>query len=146
VVRGRVLVAGEGQGPLLRLQSPISFWGGVDPEAGIVADPRHPDHGRSIAGTVLAVPGAVGSSSSSAIMLELLRRGIAPAAVLMAEADAILSLGVVVAGELGYATVPVVEVAMGQLDAWEEGTALQVGADGIIETTTDKATDKGGES
>ena len=47
---------------------------------------------------------------------------------------------------LGYATVPVVEVAMGQLDAWEEGTELQVGADGIIETTADKATDKGGES
>jgi len=78
-------------------------------------------------------------------MLELLRRGIAPAAVLMAEADAILSLGVVVAGELGYATVPVVEVSMGELDAWGEGTALQVGVDGIIETTTDKATDKGGE-
>jgi predicted aconitase with swiveling domain len=126
----------------MRLRAPISFWGGVDPEAGTVADPRHPDHGRSIAGTVLALPGAVGSSSSSAIMLELLRRGMAPAAVLMAEADAILSLGVVVAGELGYATVPVVEVAMGALDVWGEGTALQVGVDGIIQTTTDE----GGES
>ena len=63
----------------------------------------------------------------------------------MAEADAILSLGVVVAGELGYATVPVVEVAMGALDVWGEGTALQVGADGIIRTTTDQGTEKGTE-
>ena len=146
MVRGRVLVAGEGQGPLLRLRAPISFWGGVDPETGTVADPRHPDHGRSIVGTVLALPGAVGSSSSSAIILELLRRGIAPAAVLMAEADAILSLGVVVAGELGYPTIPVVEVATGQLEAWDQDTALQVGADGLIETTTDQRTEEGGVS
>jgi predicted aconitase with swiveling domain len=138
VVSGRVLVRGEGQGPLLRLRSPISFWGGVDPETGTIADPRHPDHGRSISGTVLALPGAVGSSSSSAIMLELLRRGIAPAAVLMAEADAILSLGVVVGAELGYEGVPVVEVEMDALDAWEQGTALHVGADGIILTMKDK--------
>jgi predicted aconitase with swiveling domain len=69
-------------------------------------------------------------------MLELLRRGIAPAAVLMAEADAILSLGVVVAGELGYSTIPVVEVATAQLEAWDEETA----------TTMDKRTEGGGVS
>ena len=75
-------------------------------------------------------------------MLELLRRDIAPAAVLMDEADAILSLGVVVGAELGYTGVPVLEVAMGALDAWDEGTVLHVGVDGIIE----KQTDKGDES
>ena len=94
MVTGRVLVAGAGEGPLLRLSAPISFWGGVDPLSGRIADPRHPDHGRSVAGMVLAVPSAVGSSSSSAIMLELLRNGVAPAAVLMGTADAILALGV----------------------------------------------------
>lgn len=137
-MRGRVLVRGEGQGPLLRLRSPISFWGGVDPETGTIADPRHPDYERSISGTVLALPGAVGSSSSSAIMLELLRRGIAPAAVLMVEADAILSLGVVVGAELGYEGVPVLEVAVDALDVWSEGTVLHVGADGIIQTKKNK--------
>ena len=35
------------------------------------------------------MPGAVGSSSSSAVMLELLREDNAPAAILMASADAI---------------------------------------------------------
>ena len=93
MVTGRVLVPGEAVGPLLRLRAPISFWGGVDPRTGRVADPRHPDHGRSLAGTVLVVPSAVGSSSSSAIMLELMRNGVAPAAVLMGKADAILALG-----------------------------------------------------
>lgn len=133
VVKGRVLVAGEAEGPFMRLHAPISFWGGVDPNTGRVADPRHPDHGRSIAGAVLLVGGAVGSSSSSAIMLELLRGGVAPAAVLMGHADAILALGVVVARELGHATIPVLEAPVGAFTGVAEGTRLRVGMDGRVE-------------
>lgn len=132
MVRGRVLVAGEGAGPLLRLTHPISFWGGVDPVRGQIADPRHPQHGASIAGTVLLVPSAVGSSSSSAIMLELLREERAPAAVIMGEADAILALGVVVARELGYDPIPVVEAAPDVLARWEDGVRLRVTEQGDV--------------
>jgi len=132
MVTGRVLVPGAGEGPLLRLGAPISFWGGVDPLSGRVADPRHPDHGRCIAGTVLLVSSAVGSSSSSAIMLELLRHGVAPAAVLMGTADAILALGVVVGRELGYAPIPMVQVPMAALAHVPEGVVLRVGSDGSV--------------
>jgi predicted aconitase with swiveling domain len=131
VVKGRVLVAGSARGPLLRLRAPISFWGGVDPVSGRVADPRHPDHGVRIAGTVLAVPATVGSSSSSAIMLELLREGTAPAAVLTARADAILALGVVVAGELGERTIPMLELPAERLSALPDGL-LEVLEDGTV--------------
>jgi predicted aconitase with swiveling domain len=131
-VRGRVLVAGEGQGPLLRLHAPISFWGGVDPVAGIVADPRHPDHGRNLTGTVLLVPATVGSSSSSAIMLELLREGTTPAAILLGRADGILALGAVVGRELGYAPVPILELAPEALAGVPEGTRLRVERDGRV--------------
>lgn len=132
VVTGRALVSGTGEGPLLRLGAPISFWGGVDPAGGRVADPRHPDHGAALAGTVLLVPSAVGSSSSSAIMLELLRNGVAPAAILMGRADAILALGVVVGRELGYAPIPVVEVAPEALAGVPAGARVRVGAGGDV--------------
>ena len=132
MVTGRPLVAGTGQGPLLALSHPISFWGGVDPVTGTIADPRHPEYARLLTGTVLLVPQAVGSSSSSAIMLELLRRGTAPAAILMGEADAILALGVVVAGELGHATVPVVEVDASSFEGLVEGTPVKVEVDGTV--------------
>ncbi len=125
-IAGRVLVDGIGQGPLLLLGAPICFWGGVDPETGRIGDPRHPDHGAEIAGRVLAAPATVGSSSSSAVMLELLRLGRAPAALLLAEADAILTLGVIVAGEMGYATIPVLEVAAGDLAALPEAGEIRV--------------------
>ena len=132
MVTGRVLVPGEAVGPLLRLRAPISFWGGVDPRTGRVADPRHPDHGRSLAGTVLVVPSAVGSSSSSAIMLELMRNGVAPAAVLMGKADAILALGVVVGRELGYPALPVVEAPLAELRGTEDGARVRVGPGGEV--------------
>jgi uncharacterized protein len=132
MVMGRTVVPGSGTGRLLRLTSPISFWGGIDPVEGTIVDPRHPQHGASIAGTVLAIPSTVGSSSSSAIMLELIREGRAPAAMLLGEVDAILALGVVVAQELDYAPIPIVEVAMSALERFPDGATVDVGGAGEI--------------
>jgi uncharacterized protein len=87
--------------PLI-LTAPISFWGGVDPKTAKIADVRHPQHGADIAGTILFIPGTIGSSSASAILLELIHRGIAPAALVLREPDAILLLGVIVAREMGW--------------------------------------------
>ena len=127
-----MLVPGSAKGRFLRLSAPISLWGGVDPKSGMITAPRHPDYGRSIVGTVLAIPGAVGSSSSSAIMLELLREGTAPAAVIMGYADAILALGVLVSIELGHPFCPVLEVELNTLEGFVEGTLLTVTSEGII--------------
>lgn len=102
---------------------------------GEIVDPRHPEYGRSIAGTVLLVPCAVGSSSSSAILLELMREGRAPAAILMGRADAILALGVVVGRELGYASLPVLEVDPVALRDWDDGTIVDIGVDGLVSRT-----------
>ena len=88
----------------LALTAPISFWGGVDPKTGVIADIRHPQSGQSIAGRVLLVPATVGSSSAAAILLELVHAGLAPAAVVLHEPDAILLLGLIVAKEMGWKT------------------------------------------
>ena len=39
------LVAGEARGEVLKLDEPLSFWGGVDPETGEITDLRHPQSG-----------------------------------------------------------------------------------------------------
>ena len=97
-------------GRCLALTAPISFWGGVDPRSGLVIDARHPQRGMSIAGAVLALPGTIGSSSASAVLLELVHAGKAPAALLMDAPDAILLLGLVVAREMGWPTPPAYRV------------------------------------
>jgi predicted aconitase with swiveling domain len=128
----RVLLSGRAAGPLFRLKAPISFWGGVDPQSGAVVDPRHPDCGAQIAGTVLALPSAIGSSSSSAVMLELLRVGHAPVALLMGRIDAILALGVVVAREMGYGAIPVLEVDFDAIARLPADVSLSVDGSRIL--------------
>lgn len=100
-----------GRADLLKLDAPISFWGGVDPTTGTIIDVRHPQHGQCVAGRLLALPGAIGSSSSSSVLLELTRAGKAPAAILMVEPDAILLLGLVVAREMGWSAPPAARIA-----------------------------------
>ncbi|WP_292088875.1 DUF126 domain-containing protein, partial [Mesorhizobium sp.] len=57
-----ILVRGKaGKGEALVLTAPISFWGGVDPQTGRIADVRHPQHGEVISGRVLFLPGTIGS-------------------------------------------------------------------------------------
>ncbi|PZN56655.1 MAG: hypothetical protein DIU65_04735 [Proteobacteria bacterium] len=104
-MQAEILVSGtSGTGEALVLTAPISFWGGVDPMTGRIADVRHPQHGQSVSGKVLFLPGTIGSSSASAVLLELTRNGRAPAALVLHEPDAILLLGLIVAREMGWKT------------------------------------------
>ncbi len=128
-----ILVAGQGgEAEALVLSAPISFWGGVDPKTGRIADVRHPEHGLSIAGRVLCLPGTIGSSSAAAVLLELVHAGLAPAALVLHEPDAILLLGLIVAREMGHAVPIAVELdreAQKQL----AGRRVTVGEDGAIQ-------------
>jgi uncharacterized protein len=132
-LRGSAQIAGTAEAAILKLARPISFWGGVDPTSGRISDPRHPNHDAEIAGKLLVLPGMIGSSSSSYIMLELMAIGRAPAALILAEPDAILSLGVVVAREMGYGAIPVLLLPREQQARLETGMRARVREDGAIE-------------
>jgi uncharacterized protein len=133
-VQGEVLVPGiAGAGDALVLSAPISFWGGVDPKSGRIADPRHPQCGKHIAGTVLFVPGTIGSSSASAVLMELVHSGRAPAALVLDKPDAILLLGLIVAREMGWQA-PVAVKLDGMLHQQFDGHEVAVAADGCIST------------
>lgn len=128
-----ILIEGEGGiGPSLILSAPISFWGGVDPKTGRITDVRHPQLGENIAGKVLFLPGTIGSSSASAVLLELIHSGNAPTAIVLHEPDAILLLGLIVAREMGWQT----PVAL-QLDRKEFASLagqIEISATGEIRT------------
>jgi predicted aconitase with swiveling domain len=109
----RVLVPGEGQGEALVLAEPLSLWGGLDPQSGQIIDGRHPSRGQNVTGKVMILPGGRGSSSASSILLESVRVGTAPAAIITAELDGILALGAIVALELYEKAPPVVFLTSG---------------------------------
>lgn len=104
---GRSLVAGAAQGELLFAEVGLSFWGGVDSFTGEVIDRHHPLSGRLLAGRVLAIPSGRGSCTGSSVLMELISNGHAPAALVLAEADEILTLGMFVAEALFERSLPV---------------------------------------
>ena len=115
---GRSLVDGAAFAPLLYADVGLSFWGGVDPFSGEVIDRHHPLSGECLAGRVLAIPSGRGSCTGSSVLMELISNGHAPAALVLAEADEILTLGVLVARTLFQRSLPVLCIgreAFGQL-------------------------------
>lgn len=131
-VRAEILVPGHaGKGEALILSAPISFWGGVDPKNGRIADVRHPQCGASIAGRVLFLPGTIGSSSASAVLMELVHNGHAPAALALNEPDAILLLGLIVAREMGWSTPIAVKFGTEAFPAYH-GKQVHIDQDGAV--------------
>src|SRR5882757_9071169 len=120
------LLPGSAEGRVLKLPS-LSLWGGVDPFSGRLTDPALPHCGESVKDRVLMVGEPVGSSSSSAVLLELLHAGNAPAAIVLGRADAIVALGVLVAREMEWATIPLVVMAPAEQDKVTDGTVLKIG-------------------
>jgi predicted aconitase with swiveling domain len=104
----RSIVPGSASGPLIVLDEPLSFWGGLGAD-GTIIDVRHPQHGLRVTGAVVALPAVRGSSSSASVLAEAIRTGTGPVALVMGEADAIVVLGAIVAEELYGATCPIAQ-------------------------------------
>ena len=98
------------KGELLSAEVGLSFWGGVDPQTGVVIDQHHPLCGESLAGRVLAIPSGRGSCSGSGVLLELILNGHAPAAIVICEREEILTLGALVAEVVFEQSIPVLRV------------------------------------
>jgi len=125
-----VLVPGEAAGTVLRLEEPLSFWGGLDPATGNIIDHRHSQVGEKLSDRVLVMEHGRGSSSSSGVLAEAIRLGTAPVAIVLAEADMIVMLGALAAHELYGIPCPVVIVDRGTFDTLVTGTALAILEDG----------------
>lgn len=120
-------------GIALVLDEPLSLWGGMDPATGEVIDAHHPQRGANLAGRVVVMPAARGSSSSASVLAEAVRAGAAPAAILLGEPELILAIGAAVAEELYGRVVPVVVVRAERLGAIPDGASVRVHHTGRIE-------------
>lgn len=91
-----LLAGGDAEGAVLVCTEGLSFWGGVDPETGIIIDAHHPQHGACVTGNVLMMPTSRGSCSGSGVLLELALKGLAPAALVFSDDEEVLTLGALV--------------------------------------------------
>lgn len=125
--RGRAYSAGTAEASALVLTEALSFWGGVDSETGRIIDRTHPQVGASVAGVLLVMPGGRGSSSSSSVLAECLRRGTGPVGLLLARPDPILTVAALVAEALYGIRCPIIVAAT---DGIVTGTRLRLTATG----------------
>lgn len=135
VIQGRPVVAGEAEGEALVSDEPLSFWGGYDFHTGCIIDTRHPLAGARAAGRVLAVPFTKGSSTTTAVLLEAVRAGTAPAAILTTGVDSFLALASIVAGVMYGESFPVVSLDAAEFAALRTGARLVVDRSGLIAIT-----------
>jgi len=118
----RSLVHGRVDGPVFRLDDPLSFWGGFDSSSGKVIDRFHPQHGACLSGAILFMERGRGSSSGASVLAEAIRLGTAPAAIILLEDDAIIATGALVAQMLYGIDCPV--AAIGDRAEWRRISAL----------------------
>jgi putative nucleotidyltransferase with HDIG domain len=97
LVLARVVKAGQAEGQALVSPDPIGFLGGVDPDTGVVIEAGHPLEGQCVAGRVLVFPTGKGSTVGSYTLYRLARSGLAPAAIVNAEADPVVAVGAIMA-------------------------------------------------
>ena len=95
-IQGRCIYRGQVEGEALVTTMGVSFFGGVDPETGVVVEKGHPLEGQSIAGKILVFPTGKGSTVGSYTLYRLKRVGKAPAAILNRECETITAVGCII--------------------------------------------------
>ncbi len=132
MIKGKALVAGETKGLALVTDEPLSFWGGYDQWTGEIIDRRHPLSGQNAKGKILVVPASRGSSTTTAVLLEAIRNGNAPAAIVVSCVDRFFALASIVADEMYQRPIPVIALAAEEFESLQTGQQIEVFADGSL--------------
>jgi len=140
VLRGKALVPGIAEGIAVVSNQPISFWGGVDPLTGDIIDRRHERYGINITGKIFVFPVGKGSSTSSAVLMEGIRNGTAPAGIIIKKIDPILALGAIVSQEMYQQSLPIILLDETNFDAIYEADYLKIQIDAVILLSRDTTT------
>lgn len=97
ILIGLCIYQGTAQGEALVTSQPISFFGGIDPDTGVVVERGHALEGQCITGKVLVFPTGKGSTVGSYTLYRLKMNGHAPLAILNLECETIIAVGCIIA-------------------------------------------------
>lgn len=96
---GRKIFKGKVEGEALVTKDGISFYGGVDPDTGVVVEKGHELEGKSITGKILVFPTGKGSTVGSYVIYQMAKTGKGPKALILQECEAIVAVGCII-GEI----------------------------------------------
>jgi uncharacterized protein len=115
ILHGRSIHPGTAEGEALVSRMGISFFGGVDPDTGIVVEKGHDLEGLRVTGKVLVFPTGKGSTVGSYTLYRMKKTGTAPIAVLNAECEPITAVGCILAEIPCIDRLPIDQFASGDM-------------------------------
>ncbi len=95
-LKGRIIYKGQANSDALVTSQPISFYGGVDPNSGIIIEKGHELQGVSIKNKILVFPQGKGSTVGSYTLYRLKKNGAAPAGMINQECETIIAVGAII--------------------------------------------------
>ncbi len=126
--RGRGISKFSGSGEAVVSHQAISFFGGVDPETGMVREKGHELCGTDITGKVLVFPSGKGSTVGSYVIYQLRKNGHAPAALVNGRCEAIVAVGAIISNIPTVDQIDITKLATGDWVRVEEGGRVVVEA------------------
>jgi predicted aconitase with swiveling domain len=95
-LKGRIIFKGKAKGEALVTEMPISFYGGVDPNTGIVTEKGHQLNSQSVKGKILVFPQGKGSTVGSYTLYRMKKNSVAPAGIINKECETIIAVGAII--------------------------------------------------
>ena len=95
-LQGRVIYEGKARAEAVTSRQPLSFFGGVDPDRGVVVEKGHELEGRSVGRTVLVFPRGKGSTVGSYVLYRMAKNSTSPAAMVLDQCDSVIAVGAVI--------------------------------------------------
>jgi len=95
-LKGRIIYKGKAEGEALVTSQPISFYGGVDPNTGIVLEKGHELQGQSVKGKILVFPTGKGSTVGSYTLYRMKKNDTAPAGMINKECETVVAVGAII--------------------------------------------------
>jgi len=124
IIRGRKISSGTAEGSVLISHDPLSFFGGVNPETGIVIEKGHEIEGVSIKDKVLVFPHGKGSTVGSYALYRMKKEGVSPKAIVNVECEPIVAVGAIISN------IPAIHrLEQNPLDFLRNGMKVRVDAD-----------------
>ncbi|MGE5373945.1 MAG: aconitase X swivel domain-containing protein [Bacteroidota bacterium] len=132
ILQGTVVIPGRAHARALVSHEPLSFWGGYDWQTGEIIDRRHDLSGAIGKGRILAIPFTRGSSTTTAVLLEAIRAGTAPSAIITTGVDFFFALASVVADELYTSPLPLIALAEGEFEQLRSEYDIEITSGGKV--------------
>ena len=95
-LKGRIIYKGKAEGTALVTTQPISFYGVVDPNTGVVIEKGHELQGQRVRGKILVFPTGKGSTVGSYTLYRMKKNGTAPAGMINKECETVVAVGAII--------------------------------------------------